>query len=482
MDAKMGLRIKVHAQQWGDHCFSACSSRSNMSTLILASPEKFQTSLRRSFTVSEKVNVLEKLSNEENNTSLSKFAKEQSIDRSMLCRWIQSKDDLLAANEQRATARRVSGAGRPSLIPVDVQKSLMLFVEGRRQNNLPVTPRMMYYEWYRIDRSIEHLSEHSARQRIYRFMRKSGLVIRRTTHHAQRARNDPQIIEDWMTYIEETTKAYSISKDRIANFDETDVQFCINTNTTVALRGEKTVAVCSPNSSNRCTVMLGVSAYGYKFPPYVIFKGKAGACVAKEIRKSNDNGYSNSCMYAVHPKAWMNEEMMLDWVQKIWKPYTDTKGGELTMLIIDQFSVHTMPSVKKAIEDCGTLVEFVPKGYTSCLQVCDIGLNKPFKDHMRAVVNEWMVANDADKRPDRQTVSHWIDHAWKKISHETIINTWAHIHIGCKMTAVNEQEEEGDVFFGSFMDDSDPRNDDVLALRESDEISTDSEYMETSDA
>jgi len=141
-----------------------------------------------------------------------------------------------------------------------------------------------------------------------------------------------------------------------------------------------------------------------------------------------------------------------------------------------------MPTVKKAIEDCGTLLEFVPKGYTSCLQVCDIGLNKPFKDHMRAVVNEWMVANDADKRPDRPTVSHWIDHAWQKISHATIINTWAHIRIGCKITNVGEQEEEGDVYFGSFMDGSDPRNDDILALRESDEISTDSEYMETSEA
>ena len=461
--------------------FFACKSQAIMSTLILASPEKFQPSLRRSFTVSEKVNVLEKFSNEQNENCLSKFAKEQSIDRSMLCRWIQKKDDLLAANEQRASARRVSGAGRPSLIPEDIKKALFSFVEGRRYNNLPVTPRMIYFEWYRLDRSIENLSEHCARQRIYRFMRKSGLVMRRTTHHAQRARNDPQIINDWINYMEETVKAYCISSDRIANFDETDVQFCVNTNTTVALRGEKTVLVWTPNSSNRCTVMLGVSADGYKFPPYVIYRGKSGARVAKEIRKWDDHGYSSGCKYSVHPKAWMNEETMLDWVSKIWKPYTETKKGELTLLVIDQFSVHLMQSVKKAIEDCGTLLEYVPKGYTSCLQVCDIGLNKPFKDHMRAAVNEWMVANDVEKRPDRPTVSYWINHAWQKITHATIINTWAHIGIGCKITNSEEKEDEEDAYFGSFMDDSDPRNEDILALRESDEISTDSEYMETND-
>ena len=95
----------------------------------------------------------------------------------------------------------------------------------------------------------------------------------------------------------------------------------------------------------------------------------------------------------VQEKAWMNESMILDWVKRVWKPFTESKGG-LTLLIIDQFLVHMMSTVKKAIEDCGTLLEFVPKGYTSCLQVCDIGLNKPFKDYMRMAVNEWMVRND----------------------------------------------------------------------------------------
>ena len=240
------------------------------------------------------------------------------------------------------------------------------------------------------------------------------------------------------------------------------------------------MAVRSPISSNRCTVMLGVSADGRKFPPYIIYKGKRAARVAREVKKWEEHGYSDGCVYGVQEKAWMNENMLLDWVKRVWKPFTESKGG-LMLLIVDQFSVHMMSTVKKAIEDCGTLLEYVPKGYTSCLQVCDIGLNKPFKDYMRMAVNEWMVRNNAEAKPDRANVSHWIDHAWKRISHRTIINTWAHIKITRKITDEEEEEEanaedtEYDIP-GTFIDNVDAREDFILALRESYEISSDEEY------
>jgi len=308
-------------------------------------------------------------------------------------------------------------------------------------------------------------------------MRRHSLVLRRTTHQAQRARNDPRIISDWIVYIGETIDTYGITNDCIANFDETDVQFSIQTNTTVAYRGQRTVSVRAPTGSGRCTVMLGVAADGHKFPPFVIFKGKRGARVAKEVKKWDDNGYLDGCLYNVQAKAWMDELMLLDWVEKVWKPFTIEKKGKLTMLIIDQFSVHMMSTVKKAIEDCGTLLEYVPKGYTSCLQVCNISLNKPFKDNMRCAVNEWMVVQEDLARPDRQTVSHWIDHSWQKITKRTIINTWAHIKLATKMISdndnviVNDQDEDTDP--GLFMDNSDAREDDILALRESYETSSD---------
>ena len=159
----------------------------------------------------------------------------------------------------------------------------------------------------------------------------------------------------------------------------------------------------------------------------------------------------------------------------MWKPFTVAKGNKITLLMVDQFAVHSMPTVKKAIENCGTLLEFIPKGYTSCLQVCDIGLNKPFKDYMRSAVNEWMVLNDAGTRPDRPTVSNWINHAWQKITQRTITNTWAHIKMSYYMDTNTEEIITARTQTGVFMDDTDPREEDILALRESYETSSDEE-------
>jgi hypothetical protein len=278
---------------------------------------------------------------------------------------------------------------------------------------------------------------------------------------------------------------YNITSGRMANFDETNVEFAVKSNTTIAYRGQRTVTAWIPSSSGRCTVMLGVSGNGKKFPPYIIWKGKPGARIQKDLKKAIDHGYSHGCVYTVQPKAWMDEQRMLDWVEKVWKPWTLQFHGKPTILILDEMSAHLCPSVRRAAEACGSLVEYVPRGYTSTLQVMDIGLNKPLKDYIRRIANEWMTVPGNEKGiPSRQNVSSWIVHAWENISEETIINSWAHINL--VEWATNKQEdnvedrndEEGEapiqmrlVEDGSPMWNNDPRGTDFLALHSSDETS-----------
>eukprot|EP00977_Amphora_coffeiformis_P023692 scaffold13947_cov113-Amphora_coffeaeformis.AAC.2 len=346
---------------------------------------------------------------------------------------MRNREDILKATEKSSSLRRVSGGGRPCLLDKPVVTRLLEFVAKRRAAFQPVTARMLYYEWVKVNPDAAQLSESAAKARIYRFMRRNDLVVRRTTHHAQNL-----------------CKTYGIEKECIANFDETDVHFAVETRSTIAYRGEKTVSVKKPDSSSRCTIILGCSADGEKFPPYIIYKGKRGARVAKELRKSEEKGYSSHCRYTVQPKAWIDEGVMLDWIDKVWKPFATAKKeeGKLTLLIVDQMSAHTITSV------------------------CDIGLNKPFKDYMRGTVHEWLIdSEDTSTKPDRQTVSHWIEHAWNKISSSTITNTWAHIKL-VERAAIVEEEEEEEVLEDSFLSNDDPREEDVLALHDS---------METSD-
>eukprot|EP00977_Amphora_coffeiformis_P019129 scaffold6915_cov170-Amphora_coffeaeformis.AAC.6 len=113
-------------------------------------------------------------------------------------------------------------------------------------------------------------------------MKRNDLVYWCTTPHAQSSRNDPKIIQDWIFYMQNMCKTYGITNNCMANFDKTDIQ--------------------KPDGSGQCTVMLGCAADGKKFPPYVIYKGKTGTRVAKELRKWEVKGKPSGCFYKAQEK------------------------------------------------------------------------------------------------------------------------------------------------------------------------------------
>ena len=96
----------------------------------------------------------------------------------------------------------------------------------------------------------------------------------------------------------------------------------------------------------------------------------------------------------------------------IWKPFCHNKNS--TYLLMDEFSVHLMAECVKPIQDCGTEVDFVLAGYTSKLQVLDVGVNKPFKDYVKQCYERFMVQNVTGRKVSRLDVAKWIEEAWEK--------------------------------------------------------------------
>ena len=86
--------------------------------------------------------------------------------------------------------------------------------------------------------------------------------------------------------------------------------------------------------------------------------------------------------------------------------------------------MHLMATSLNAIKDCGTAVDFICGGYTSKLQVLDVGVNKPFKGFVRNAYEDWMVANPHGTKVKRQDVAQWVWTAWLRVSQSTILNTW----------------------------------------------------------
>jgi hypothetical protein len=175
---------------------------------------------------------------------------------------------------------------------------------------------------------------------------------------------------------------------------------------------------------------LCVTASGYKLDPFLIFTGsKKGPIRTKELQALV--GFPKGIHYTTQAKAWMDEVTMLEWVKFVWKPFTQSRPG-LFLLILDEARAHMTSDVVKAISQCKTFLEIIPGGYTSKLQVLDVGINRPFKhyyeDQSEQFVRKWTYDHPPGEKakPTRQDVAHWVWNAWDSIKEDGIVNTWRH--------------------------------------------------------
>jgi hypothetical protein len=408
---------------------------------------------RRTYTVKEKLRLVR----ESEGLTLQEAKDRFNVSTSSMSLWRSQGPQLeqvLLANKENVPFR-LGGAGRPRIISDETSNELIVYFDERRDNLDRVDVRLMLTKLRQIDPDVNQIIEESRGslavrsnmyKRIHRILKKHNIGKRRTTHQAQNTRMNQDMIDGFGKYIIEKMKMLLIDHDCIANFDETNVYFSPDIHTTLDRRGSKTVSVRSGTSSQRCTVMIGVSGDGQRFPPYIIFTGKytnTGTInqtfqrITAEQQRYNNNIdlippesfllFPFRSFYTVQARAWMDSIHMLDWIDKVWRPWTITKNKP-TMLILDEFCGHMTAEVRNAIVQCGTHLEFIPAGYTSKLQVMDVGFNKPFKDGFRHQFDSWITGRV--EKPRRHHVATWIQASWEGMSCQRIArNTWRRIGI-----------------------------------------------------
>lgn len=168
----------------------------------------------------------------------------------------------------------------------------------------------------------------------------------------------------------------------------------------------------------RCTVMLAVTADGAKLPPYVIFKRKT---IPKGVQ------FPKGLHVAVQENGWMEKNLMIDWVKKVWQR---RPGGLLrrpSLLVLDSFRGHLMQEVKDVLKEGKTDMALIPGGLTSVLQPLDVSINKPFKEHLKNTYANWMCEGEHTftptgkiKRPSIQLMCEWILQSWSMISADIV--------------------------------------------------------------
>ncbi len=342
-------------------------------------------------------------------------------------------------SERESRRRKTCHNGKTSQYQ-DMEQRLYHWIIQKRSEGLPVSSRLVILQALREDPTMFDNARLLNFDRLWnwahRFMVKNELVLRRATRTGQRlvAHADATKTE-YTRAFNDTIRDEPMNMRLLVNMDETALFFEPQQNISIHTIGEKTIHIRSSGSNNkRITVCLAVSAHGDKLPVLVVFKGKPGrdGRLNPVERRLQQMPKPNGWVLVVQEKGWIDERLMNIWVEQIWRPYIERLGGQRSILLLDEFRCHTQPQVADQCAELGTMIKVIPGGYTSVLQVVDVGINKPFKDRFKSLFQEWQLENyDANNavvpEPSRMEILQWVEASWNGISGESILNTYQHV-------------------------------------------------------
>ncbi|CAJ0605696.1 unnamed protein product [Cylicocyclus nassatus] len=192
---------------------------------------------------------------------------------------------------------------------------------------------------------------------------------------------------------------------------------------TVDQVGADTVRIDSTgHEKSNFTVVLSVTAAGEKLRPMIIFK-------KKRIPKDN---FPPEVVVRANDKGWMNHELMRTWLHEVWnkrKCYVNDPSQSL--LILDSARCHITEDVRELFKE-HSKIAVIPGGMIKYLQPLDVGINKPFKDNLRAGWERWMAdsarprytTGGARKRMTYGEVAALVYESFNAITEETIANSF----------------------------------------------------------
>ncbi len=106
----------------------------------------------------------------------------------------------------------------------------------------------------------------------------------------------------------------------ILNMDQTPVYFSMNSKCMLELIGKKTLHIRTPtNNTKRVTAAVTKAGDGMVLPSVVVFEGKANGRIVKKEFETFPTSHHYHCQDA----AWMDETVMLAWVDQVLRPYVD---------------------------------------------------------------------------------------------------------------------------------------------------------------
>ncbi|GFV83257.1 pogo transposable element with KRAB domain [Trichonephila clavipes] len=134
---------------------------------------------------------------------------------------------------------------------------------------------------------------------------------------------------------------------------------------------------------------------------------------------------ANGVEIRANENGWMNEQIMLSWLQTIWRKRNSFFRPK-AFLIMDSMKSHVSENVKNTLKSVSAKIAIIPGGLTKKLQPLDVGINRSFKSKVRKLWEQWM--SDGEKNYTKtgklkwasyENVSCWVLKAWNDVAETT---------------------------------------------------------------
>jgi hypothetical protein len=265
-------------------------------------------------------------------------------------------------------------------------------------------------------------------------MKRHGLSVRCVTSVGQPLPGDWQEkFASFQLFIKD--RKIGVDLKHLGNMDEVPVSFDIPDSRTVHAKGAEDIQlITTGNEKCNFTGILSVTADGHKCEPMVIFKRKT---MPKEK-------FPEGIIVTVNKKAWVDQEIMKQWLEKVWRRRPGAFFKPKSLFIYDSARAHLTEEVKKEVKKMSDLA-VIPGGLTKKLQPLDLSVNKSFKSKMRNYWETWMVdgchtytKTGRMKRASYSEICELIVKSWAAVTPQCVKNGFrkAEIH------SYDELEEE----------------------------------------
>jgi hypothetical protein len=222
---------------------------------------------------------------------------------------IKEVDSLLeepdfVPNNITGSAKKVH-PGCPSFLK-PIKDDLYVLIKKFRDQGVQTTNHMVLREASRLLPSFNLKSFHAKHQAVNRITKQLGFTRRVATHTAQKHfKETEKESKDFINMVKARLRGRS--KDDVINMDQTPIQFSFHSQTTLEVKGKKTIQVrASSNDMKRITLAATVTASGTMLTPFMIFKGTPNG----RIFKNEFHTFPAGGKYTCPPKAWMDEPNM----------------------------------------------------------------------------------------------------------------------------------------------------------------------------